>query len=541
MKFFPQNLLFTGALTLVLAVTAFILPALPVWITDNGNKYIIMRNFAEHKTVKLQHPVPELAPTGGFHIQHHEGALRSFYPEFYPVLCSFFYSKNCERAASIPAIAGTLLAAWVVLLWTKSKAAAAFTALGTPLFFYSFVLWEMTLSCAAVTCALFLLFKKRHTLAAGLIIGLSLFLREEAYFVSGSLIFALLCFREFKSSLLLFCGIIAGMVPVWLWQYIEFGNILGLHGKTYLAGTGTQSLSGVLWNYFHHLLRCEPTGAGYEKYITIVPLVLLFCGSFFRNRKVKFALLGVMLLSGVVMLLKYIQTPGISYAAACSTGLFAAMPACWIFFADLRSSFTRQAKIYRILALFAVVYIATVPAVLTRGDVGLIWSARHFIVIAPVLVILSAKCAKNIHLQSIVPFAAVGVFAIAQQLSGIHSLNTISKESLALENLIRSHKTQAVISDVFYLPEMTPRLWFENTFLDISKPQNAGKLVENMPEKVLLVLSAAPQFRRISNQDLSRILQKCDIKSAPQRFRMERGTGFIDLIILPVSAKEAKL
>ena len=71
MKLSSQNLIFMGALAAVLAVTAFILPPAPVWITDNGSKYIIMRTFHEHKSVKLQHFAPELAPTGVFHIQHY--------------------------------------------------------------------------------------------------------------------------------------------------------------------------------------------------------------------------------------------------------------------------------------------------------------------------------------------------------------------------------------------------------------------------------------------------------------------------------------
>lgn len=529
-----------GALTAILAVTAFILPPVPVWITDNGSKYIIMRTFKEYNTVKLRHNAPQLAPTGGFHIQHHEETLRSFYPEYYPVICSFFYSKNCERAASVPAIAGTLLCAYIVLLWTKSKILSSMTAFGTALFFYSFTLWEMTLSCAAITAAIYLVLKKRRFLEGGLLMGASIFLREEAYFAVGCLAFSLAVFKEFKSAMLFLAGAVAGMVPFWIHQYIEFGHIFGLHGKIYLAGTGQQSAAGILWNYFHHLLRGEPTGRRFETLFTIIPVILMLCSGVTCCKKFKVGAVLAAIVSGFILLTRYTQCSGYSYAAACSTGFFAATPVSWLFLADIRNQLFRQGKTYRILAVFVLTALLTVPAVLTRGDVGLIWSARHFMFLMPVLVILCGKNLKNFSAftgkQNLVLPVILAVFAVTQQASGIYSLHAVSKECQLLENIIRKTDTDIVASDVFYLPEMTPRLWFEKTTLDISKPENIQKIIDIYPQEILVILSASPQFRRISNTQLSKFFQYYTPEK-PVFFKLDRGTGFIDLILVKLTAK----
>lgn len=533
MNFKHSTLIYFAILASVLGVFVYILPPLPVWITDNGNKYIIMRNYAEHRTLKLQHPEPQLAPTGGFHIQHHENSLRSFYPETYPVLCSFFYKFAGGRAASLPAVAGTLICAFLVYLWSKRKLLAAVTVFCTPLLFYSFVLWEMTLSCAAVTGALYLILRKRRAFTGALLLGLSLCLREEAYFAAASCVFALLVFKQYRAALLAAAGTAAGMLPVWIWNYIEFGSILGLHGKIYLSGTGSQSFAGIIWNYFHHLLRGEPTGRHLEILYTIVPAALMLFASCKRKTRLRGIAIVFAIAGAAVLLFRFVRLDGVSYAAACSTGVFAALPVGWFFLADLRNSLTRQAKIYRIMALFCAVYILTVPAVLTRGDIGLIWSARHFMVLLPCLMILSAKSVKNIdvpNFRKVLP-AAVAVTACVQQLAGINALYNVSTECAELEQTIRKMNTPVVASDVFYLPEMTPRLWFERVMLDISKCENIGVILREAPKEMLLVISPLPQFRRIKDTDLRMLLKDYDIPAAPIHFKRKTGTGFIDLFI----------
>ena len=51
------------AAAVILAAAAAFLPAAPVWITDNGNKYMIMRNFAATGSLEISHRIPEVFST----------------------------------------------------------------------------------------------------------------------------------------------------------------------------------------------------------------------------------------------------------------------------------------------------------------------------------------------------------------------------------------------------------------------------------------------------------------------------------------------
>ncbi len=543
MKRPDNNTLFIAALGVFLCAATFIMPPCPVWITDNGSKYLIMRTFDETGSTALQHKDPRCAPTGGFHIRHHNGQLRSFYPEYYPVLCSLFYSKNCERAAAIPAIAATIFCAYLMLKWTKKKLLAALLVCGTPVLFYSFILWEMTLSCAAIFAAVYLALKKRKWVLGGAVAGLSIIFREEAYFAIFALCTALFIFKERKNSLLFLGGSVAAILPVWLWQYIEYGHILGIHGLVYIQGTGEQSTAGILWNYFHHLLRGEPTGRRFETLFIIIPTAVMLFSNFDKSGKSKAIGIFAALAGSVILLLRYTRSGSFSYAAACSTGVFAALPLSWFYFTNIRNLLMRQAKIYRITALFILIYILTVPAVLTRGDVGLIWSARHFMVLLPFIIICGAKSLKFFKFEKqqslrFIP-AAVAVFAVVQQFAGVYSCAVVANECATLENTIRQTGCRSVASDVFYLPEMTPRLWFECDFYDLSAPEKIEKLLQQLPEELVLILSPQPQFRRIADSNLNYLLKFYNIPKPPVHFKQARGSGFIDLFILKIEKKKS--
>ena len=41
-------------------ISGKLLPELPLFITDNGNKYMVMRNFAEHGSLTMAHGLPLL-------------------------------------------------------------------------------------------------------------------------------------------------------------------------------------------------------------------------------------------------------------------------------------------------------------------------------------------------------------------------------------------------------------------------------------------------------------------------------------------------
>ena len=208
---------FTAALLIlgVLALISLAFPQLPLWITDNGNKYIVMRNFAEYGTTAIKHPAPEFFPDGNFHFVKHRGGIRSFYPEYYPVLASYPFRIFGECGVRWLSMLGSVAAAGVLALALKKRFTSGLLVFATPLLFFSFLLWEMTWSVCFAAVAWLLLMNKKH-FPAGAVLGASLLLREEAYFLVFAFAAALFCDRELKSALKLGAGFLGAALWIWL-------------------------------------------------------------------------------------------------------------------------------------------------------------------------------------------------------------------------------------------------------------------------------------------------------------------------------------
>ena len=164
-------------------------------------------------------------------------------------------------------------------------------------------------------------------------------------------------------------------------------------------------------------------------------------------------------------------------------------------------------------------------------------------VLLPFVIICSAKSIKFFKFEKMQSLrflpAAVAAFAVLQQFAGVYSCAAVAKESAALENTIRQTGCKNVASDVFYLPEMTPRLWFECDFYDLSAPEKIEKLISAPPEQLVLILSPMPQFRRIADSNLNYLLKFYNIPAPPIHFKQARGSGFIDLFILKIEKKKS--
>ena len=98
-----------GAAFLLLLGCAFVLKPGAVWITDNGNKYIMMRNFAKGEGTVIKHVFPELFPTGGFHFIKVPGGAVSFYFEYLSFITVPFYKLFGERGTLVFPLLATLL------------------------------------------------------------------------------------------------------------------------------------------------------------------------------------------------------------------------------------------------------------------------------------------------------------------------------------------------------------------------------------------------------------------------------------------------
>ena len=81
--------LWTGLLAVA---GSWFLPPDAFWITDGGNKWMVLVNFLRHGTAEMVNPAAALDPDNRlfpdavFHFQMWGGAVRSVFPEIFPVV-----------------------------------------------------------------------------------------------------------------------------------------------------------------------------------------------------------------------------------------------------------------------------------------------------------------------------------------------------------------------------------------------------------------------------------------------------------------------
>lgn len=507
-------------------ISGKLLPELPLFITDNGNKYIIMRNFAQEASLPVRHPEPALFPRGGFHFQTlANGEIHSFHSWVLPVLAVPFYLIAGENGALLPV---WLSAIGIILLMIASKRerfALYALLLTTPFWLYSIMLWEMVPSMLAALGG-FILLKRHNMLSAGIIFGLGIWLREELYilgFIAGVL---LLCRRQWRDALKFACGTAAAVLPLWLINIHIYGHILGLHGATYALNNRSgefsilSELQGIVFNYYQHLFRFEtlPSPAA-SLTLAIIGAAALILPGFFKITGLKLAGLTVFTLIDLLFILALWQSGDRSvmdsqlYRCGVTMSLFFTLPLAAGYFINLRELLTDRNPHLRFMAQAVLIYIVIVPAMLTRFDIGLTFGARHYMCIMPMLMILSfrgfakMRCSVKIRQSFLIALCAGG---IVLQYWGFTTLYRSSHCSAAFEKQLAAYPESVVVTDVFFLPEQAPRMFFDKTCLELIDEKQLKILFSHLQQnnigEFILILGKDGQFRRMSNDVLGKLL-----------------------------------
>ena len=537
-----KRLLLVGTLFLLLCAASALLPAGAVWITDNGNKYIICRNFAETGDLAVRHPMPEFFPCGGFHfLRLAGGAVRSFYLEFMPLFSVPFYRVFGERGMLFWPFAGTLAIVWCLagMLHRHKLLLAAFCS-ATPLVFFSLLFWETTPAAALslIACALLL---RGNFAAAGALLGAGLLFREELYFVAGVFGAVLLCRREMRPLLRFAAGFLLLLLPIWLWQYREFGHVLGLHGSLYRLNNRPQpgdweagEVCGIFWNYYHHLFQFDTSDSPLHDLLLLPFGAAIAAGAAPRFRsllRIKRGIAVAGCVSWAILIPLLWRRTMFAYTAAMTAGVFTATPFLLGFLLNWRPLLIRTPRLIKTQVLASILYLVIVPPLLTRHDLGLIWGARHFMPVLPFLLMPSwiGWRAVGWHRRLFwLPLAA----GAAIQCYGIYALWHVADEGDSLSRLLEKSPPKTVVTDVFFLPEQTPRIFFEKEVLEITN-DNADELLRKLRQRgekeFLLVLS--PGFRRITDLTVAKIIAVAPPVAEPLVFRREPNSGFMELYI----------
>ena len=525
------------ASAVILAAAAAYLPSYPVWITDVGNKYIIMRNFAETGKLEIRHHVPGTFPTGGFHFQKTEKGYRSFYPEQFPVLNSYLYRAGGNRAAVLLSLACGVLLAGAVAYKFRSFAVAMLSLFATPCFFYSLMLWEMIPAVLCGFCGIMLL-REKKALAGGAVLGLGLFFREELYFLGAAAGLTLLFQKEWKALLRLSAGFLCGMLPVWLLQYFLTGHILGLHGATYYLNNRTgfdlkDEIFGVFWNFYQHLLRFDSESP------IILPVVFLLLLAWVKGEKKSHVLKNFFFVCGGALFLygayNFLSKENFCYRACMSAGFISTLPLGWLFWGNLKQLLFSRKE--RFLTGVVLAYTVLVPPLLTRHDVGLFWGARHFLFIMPWVIYLAFRAVRHQPHAKVVLAGLAGV-SLVWQLCGFAALSKVSEESAQLTRSVLANSKKVVASDIFFLPEQTPELFFERDFCEVTNLRQLDALLAELARRgeSEFVFITSPKWSRLDQETRKRLSQV--IARFGNTFKFESSaSGFMDLVILQIHLK----
>ncbi|MBR7138664.1 MAG: hypothetical protein IKD44_03895 [Lentisphaeria bacterium] len=537
MKNISRHLVCWGAAFLLLTGALFVLPPGAVWITDNGNKYMMMRNFANGEGLRIPHPEASLFPTGGFHFIPVQDGVCSFYPEYLSFFTSFSYKLAGERGTLFFPLAATLLL--LFLAWRCWHIPPVLLLLSTPLFFYSLLLWEMTPSVFLVTVSLLLAERKKFT-AAGAVLGISLLMREEAYFIFAALCGAFLFTRNFKALLKFAGGFLCAALPIWLYQWSFHGHILGTHGKNYYVNNNANftifsQCKAAFFNCFHHLIRFD----GWESSLcnmfawsVLFPLAAGAAPRFKAWKNLKYGACAIYLGAMFFLCAGLFFHKNTIYAASMLTGFLTAAPVILGFTVNWRA-FVRCRK-FRLMALATLLYTIAVPFLMTASDVGLVWGARHFLILLPLLVHLSfcgfrlmgipRVTFSSFRKEQLIPLAAL-LLSVFIQLFGLFALHRVSGESFRIEQKLLAAPEKIIVTDLFYLPEQMPRLFFEKTILQVTGAKDLDTLSRWLQKQkhrsFLLIIS--PQFRRMNDTVLKSLLERYPLTAPPEKMTGKGG------------------
>ena len=122
--------------------------------------------------------------------------------------------------------------------------------------------------------------------------------------------------------------------------------------------------------------------------------------------------------------------------------------------------------------------------------------------------------------------------AVLLQIGAFFALKNVASESAEFERTLNSLPEKTVVTDVFFLPEQTPHLFFDKDVFQLDR-DNADKLTDFLHRdgRRNFILLLSPRFRRVGNEQLARLLNASEVDK-PIPFRRTAGSGFMVLHIV---------
>jgi hypothetical protein len=245
-------------LTLLLfGIAWYFMSSLTFFISDVGLRFLQIRELIAHnwQSFAIGYPGrpfdPELLHTPyNYAYSLLAGNLYLKITPFLPLVASWLYAILGPLGLAIVPVAGTIITAVAVYQLARLTALPKpewllwITAVATPLFFYTFELWDHTIAVACGALAVYGLSRAAlhkswlPAFLGGLALGIGLGQRQEMYMfaIAIGLAALLVLWPRWSTAVALAGGACLGVLPLWWLQYQWVGHPLGMALASNLLG-----------------------------------------------------------------------------------------------------------------------------------------------------------------------------------------------------------------------------------------------------------------------------------------------------------------
>jgi hypothetical protein len=497
-----RPLLALALVAIVYAGLAFlVLPKASFFSSDEGLKLIQVQNFLRKgwSDFTIDYPGRWLDPYFSFLPINNPPPLiqgeRIFaaYPVFFPLLAMPLYSLlGYAGLYVIPVVSGlaTVLVTWWLARLLGARGSSSILVLGlcTPLLFYSLLFWDHTLGTLLSTVALLLVIRtlpqrnRRWLLAGGAILGFSVWARTELYALAAVMpvVYFLFGGRRGRDTLFLCLGILAALLPLWLFQTMVYGNPIGAHVAHFaLLGEALPVTTNRLAILYYTLLEANPNPLVTLLYaMAFASATLVLWSPALRHKPVLvMAAFGALLLCSVPNLVE-------AWSGRPLGGLIATTPFLAFSFGGIPQLEDGDSHRLALAACFG--YIILV-CILTPVDPGLQWGPRFLLPIFPLAAVLAlrngqalsatARSSSTGTLLAACLAATLGV-SLVFQACGIRVMHMIkTRDRQLIESTARLDSTW-IVSDEYGYAQYAAPLFYEKQFFYVRDQEAYQRLTE---------------------------------------------------------------
>ncbi len=515
-----------GVLAACLAVIAAT-PGDAYWINDCGSKALVAERLLEtgFRNAAFEQLDPALDPEGRWFPIPPPFAMRrgaefvSAYPLAYPALASPGLAVWGPRGLRLPAAQGgaaaaALLAAWLTPVLGRGGALAAGLVLGlaTPVFFYGVTVWEHAPATALALGAWILLSQPRPLAwcAAGLLIGVACWLREEMALMALAIIAAGLLARAPLRRLAAFAaGAAAPLAGLALFNQGFYGDPLGGHVAANLAGgvlagravaERFSALPGLLGGFGH--------GAGERRMFALLGLALPLAGALAPRRVRESSWLPLALAAGGLAVwgtawVRMLAGPSRLQELVQHNGLLLQWPLLAL--AGLGLARVWRDPAWSALRIGVTAGLLFGGLVLAAGillpsgfgaqvGAGVHWGPRMLLPALPALVVLAAAGAQERPPAARVAWGALVLAGVASSALAVWFLAQQAADGARFAERLRAERTRVIVTPHPFLGQHLAGLWRERPMLltlDAAALQAASLAVRRAGEPGFVFIAPA--------------------------------------------------